>query len=139
MSSPIGGIDPHQDSFTVGVVDGNGAAVDHASFPNSTAGYLDAVAWFTGRGVEQVGIEGSASWGAHVAIAMVAVGFDAREVPPSRSAANGGPAARTRPTGRTPSPPLERCWLNRPSDRSKPWRSTTRWSPTSKPSSSTAA
>jgi transposase len=38
------------------------------------------------HGVAQVGIEGSASWGAHVAIAVVAAGFDAREVPPQRSA-----------------------------------------------------
>ena len=42
------------------------------------------------HGVRQVGVEGSASWGSHVAIALVAAGFDAREVP----AAAGGAAAR---------------------------------------------
>jgi len=34
-----------------------------------------------------VGVEGSAKWGALVSIALLAGGFDAREVPPSRSAA----------------------------------------------------
>ena len=41
----------------------------------------------TAHGVEQVGIEGSAGWGAHAAIALVAAGFDCREVPAQRSAA----------------------------------------------------
>jgi transposase len=36
--------------------------------------------------VERVGLEGSASWGSHIAIAVAAGGFDAREVPPQRSA-----------------------------------------------------
>ena len=61
MTPPVGGIDPHQDTFTVGVVDAHG--------------------------VERVGVEGSAKWGAHVAVALCAAGFDAREVPASRSAA----------------------------------------------------
>jgi transposase len=39
------------------------------------------------HGVDQVGVEGSAGWGAHIAIALVAAGFDAREVPGQRSAA----------------------------------------------------
>jgi hypothetical protein len=41
----------------------------------------------TAHGVVRVGVEGSASWGAHVAIALVAARLDAREVPPQRSAA----------------------------------------------------
>jgi transposase len=41
----------------------------------------------TAHGVEQVGVEGSAGWGAHAAVALVAAGFDAREVPAQRSAA----------------------------------------------------
>lgn len=56
MPSALAGIDPHQDSITVGIID-------------------------------QVGVEGSASWGAHTAIALVAAGFDAREVPAQRTAA----------------------------------------------------
>lgn len=86
MASPIGGIDPHQDTFTVGVVDANGVELHHASFANTAVGYLEAIDVLNTHGVRQVGVEGSASWGAHVAIALVAAGFDAREVPPQRSA-----------------------------------------------------
>jgi transposase len=87
MTSPVGGIDPHQDTITVGIVDANGVELTHASFPTSAAGYLEAIELLTAHGVEQVGIEGSAGWGAHAAIALVAAGFDAREVPAQRSAA----------------------------------------------------
>jgi len=86
MTSPVAGIDPHQDTFTVGIVTANGVEVTHATFPNSAAGFVDAIKLLTAHGVSQVGVEGSASWGAHVAIALVAAGFDAREVPPQRSA-----------------------------------------------------
>ena len=86
MTSPVAGIDPHQDTFTVGVVTANGVELTHATFPNSAAGYVDAIELLTAHGVTQVGVEGSASWGAHVAIALVAARFDAREVPPQRSA-----------------------------------------------------
>ena len=34
MSSPVAGIDPHQSSFTVAVVDPNGVEITHASFAN---------------------------------------------------------------------------------------------------------
>ena len=87
MTFSVGGIDPHQDTFTVGVVDGHGVETCHETFANSAAGYLDAIDLFTDHGVRLVGVEGSAKWGAHVAVALVAAGFDAREVPPSRSAA----------------------------------------------------
>src|SRR3954452_6524945 len=87
MTPPIDGIDPHQDSITVGIIGSNGMELTHRSFPASAAGYFDAIALLTAHGVEQVGVEGSARWGAHVAIALVAAGFDAREVPGQRSAA----------------------------------------------------
>jgi transposase len=87
MTSPVAGIDLHQDTITVGIVDANGVEVAHASFPTSAAGYLEAIELLTAHGVEQVGVEGSAGWGAHAAIALVAAGFDAREVPAQRSAA----------------------------------------------------
>ena len=87
MSSPVAGIDPHQNTFTVGLVDRHGVEILHESFPNSGGGYANAVDLMTTHGVCIVGVEGSASWGAHVAIAVVAAGFDAREVPPQRSAA----------------------------------------------------
>ena len=56
-------------------------------FDNTAAGYGEAIDLLDTRGVRQVGVEGSAKWGAHVAIALAAAGFDAREVPASRSAA----------------------------------------------------
>ena len=87
MTFPVGGIDPHQDTFTVGIVDAHGIEITHETFDNTAAGYLDAIDLLDAHGVRQVGVEGSAKWGAHVAIALAAAGFDAREVPPSRSAA----------------------------------------------------
>jgi transposase len=87
MTAAVAGIDPHQDQFTIGVVDGNGAGLGHATFANTGAGYAEALDFLTGHAVGLVGIEGSASWGAHVSVALVAAGLDAREVPTGRSAA----------------------------------------------------
>lgn len=87
MTGPVAGIDPHQDNFTVGIVDHHGVALTYAAFSNSGAGFAEAIDLLNSHGVQRVGIEGSAGWGAHVAIAVAAAGFDAREVPPQRSAA----------------------------------------------------
>ena len=87
MTFAVGGIDPHQDTFTVGIVDAHGIETCHETFENTAAGYLGAIGLLAGHGVRRVGVEGSAKWGAHVAIALAAAGFDAREVPASRSAA----------------------------------------------------
>ena len=86
MTAGVAGIDPHQESFTVGIVDGNGVELGHDSFPNTATGYLSAIDLLTAHSVSMVGVEGSASWGAHVSVALVAAGFDAREVPPQRTA-----------------------------------------------------
>jgi hypothetical protein len=86
MSLPVGGIDPHQDTFTVAVIDSNGVEITHDTFDNSSTGYIAAIELLSARGVERVGVEGSAIWGSHVAVALAAAGFDAREVPPQRSA-----------------------------------------------------
>ena len=87
MTAPVGGIDPHQDTFTVGVVDSHGVEVICETFANTAAGYGAAIDLLDAHGVDRVGVEGSAKWGAHVAIALSAAGFDTREVPASRSAA----------------------------------------------------
>ena len=87
MTGPVGGIDPHQDQFTVGVVDRNGVEIAHRTFPNSAKGFTAVIDLLTTQGVQCVGVEGSASWGAHVSIALVAARFDVREVPAQRSAA----------------------------------------------------
>ncbi|MCP4329907.1 MAG: IS110 family transposase [Alphaproteobacteria bacterium] len=86
MTVSVAGIDPHQDQFTVGIVDNNGVETTAETFPNTTAGFVDAIDLLATHRVVMVGVEGSASWGAHVAIALVAAGFDAREVPAQRSA-----------------------------------------------------
>jgi transposase len=86
MTSAIAGIDPHQDNFTVGVVDEHGIAMSDAVFADTADGFVEAIDLLGVHGVRQVGVEGSAKWGAHVAIALVAAGFDAREVPPQRTA-----------------------------------------------------
>lgn len=64
MAAPVAGIDPHQDQFTVGITDTNGIEIAHDSFPNSAAGYVEAIDMLATHGVESVGVEGSASWGA---------------------------------------------------------------------------
>jgi transposase len=87
MTAPVAGIDPHRDQFTLGIVDPNGVEIAHKTFSNSAEGFTAAVDLLTTYGVRMVGVEGSASWGAHVAIAIVAAGFDAREVPPQRTVA----------------------------------------------------
>jgi transposase len=86
MASVVAGIDPHQDSFTVGIVDAVGVEITRSSFDNGAAGYVAAIELLRLHGVDRVGVEGSAGWGAHVAIALVAANFDAREVPPQRTA-----------------------------------------------------
>ena len=86
MSCVTGGIVPHQDCFTVGFIDANGVELAHATFANSAIGYFESIDMLTTHGVSRVGVEGSASWGAHVSIALVAAGLDVREVPAQRCA-----------------------------------------------------
>ena len=87
MTSPTAGIDPHAANFTVGIIDPNGVEITHQAFPNTAAGFVDAIELLTTHRANLVGVEGSARLGAHVSIALVAAGFDAREVPAQRSAA----------------------------------------------------
>lgn len=86
MTGVVAGIDPHQDTFTVGIVDHHGVELATATFPNRSAGYIEAIDLLATHGVELVGVEGTASWGQHAAIALVAAGLDVREVPAQRSA-----------------------------------------------------
>lgn len=66
-------------------------------FANSAARYGAAIGLLDAHAVEQVGVAGSAKWGAHAAIAFAAVGFDARKAPASYSTAGQG---RRRQRGR---------------------------------------
>ncbi len=63
MTGVVGGIDPHQDQFTVGIIDGNGVQLAAESFPNTAAGFVDAIDMLITHSVQVVGVEGSASWG----------------------------------------------------------------------------
>ena len=63
MSLPVAGIDPHQATFTVAVVDTNGVEITHDTFANSAGGYLAAIELLNSHAVELVGVEGSASGG----------------------------------------------------------------------------
>jgi len=40
MASPVAGIDPHQDNFTLGIIDANGVELTHASLPVSPASQM---------------------------------------------------------------------------------------------------
>jgi 2,4-dienoyl-CoA reductase-like NADH-dependent reductase (Old Yellow Enzyme family) len=139
MTSPVAGIDPHQSNFTVAVVDLNGVEIAHASFANTGAGYVAAIELLSSHGVDQVGVEGSASWGSHVAIAVVAAGFDAREVPPVR-AAQQRRARRLAKTDTVDAVATARALLAEPSlGPVQALEGTTRWWPRSKRCSNTAA
>lgn len=97
MTPSIAGIDPHQDTFTLGIINEHGVEIAVATFANSGSGYLEAIEQITTHGVQQIGVEGTAKWGAHIAIALVAAGFDVREVPANRTAAQ----RRSRRLGKT--------------------------------------
>ena len=56
MTPPVGGIDPHQDTFTVGIVDPLGVEITHETFANTAAGYLDAIDLLDAHGVGRVGV-----------------------------------------------------------------------------------
>ena len=125
MTPPVGGIDPHQDTFTVGIVDAHGVEVTHETFDNTAAGYGAAIDLLDAHDVRQVGVEGSAKWGAHVAVALCAAGFDAREVPASRSAAQRR-SRRLEKTDAVDAVASARALLAEPTlGRCRPWRPTT--------------
>lgn len=85
---------PESHTYTVGIVDPHGVELVHASFPTSAAGYLDGIELLTTHGVDRIGIEGSAAWGAHAAIAFVAAGFECCEIPGSQKISVSQPRGR---------------------------------------------
>jgi transposase len=59
-----GGVDTHADTHVAAAVDHNGGLLGIESFPADQAGYETLLGWLVGFGeVEQVGVEGTGSWG----------------------------------------------------------------------------
>lgn len=81
------GCDSHKATLTLAAVDGSGADIEVASFPNDPQGFTKVLAWMRGLDIDviRVGVEGSASWGRHLAVYLGAAGYDVREVPPTRT------------------------------------------------------
>jgi transposase len=80
------GVDPHRQTFTATVLDARGGEIDHAHFPNTTAGHTDVAAWARSHGpIERWGIEGASGLGRHLAEFLVQRDFDVRDVPPHKT------------------------------------------------------
>ena len=59
-----GGVDTHADVHVAAAVDHNGGLLGIESFPADRAGYGELLGWLVGFGeVEQIGVEGTGSWG----------------------------------------------------------------------------
>lgn len=80
------GIDTHKATLACCLVDDLGRALAERSLDNDPAGHAVLVAWVTGlTPTPRVGLEGSASYGAAAAHALLEAGLDVREVPPHLS------------------------------------------------------
>jgi transposase len=82
------GIDAHKHTFTVAVLDGRGGRCGIESFPTSPDGLADMLALLDSFGfaIGRIGVEGSAGLGRHITQALVAAGYDVREVQANRTA-----------------------------------------------------
>jgi len=59
-----GGVDTHADTHVAAAIDHNGGLLGIESFPADPAGYESLLGWLVGFGpLEQVGVEGTGSWG----------------------------------------------------------------------------
>ena len=59
-----GGVDTHADTHVAAAIDHNGGLLGIESFPADQAGYESLLGWLVGFGpLEQVGVEGTGSWG----------------------------------------------------------------------------
>jgi transposase len=75
------GIDTHKDTHHVAVVDGTGRPVADRQFATTPTGYAQVVAFLQLHGtVEQVGVEGTGSYGAGISRILAAAGFTVMEI-----------------------------------------------------------
>ena len=76
-----GGVDTHRDNHTAAAVDGQGRLLGHRQFPATAAGYAALLAWLRAFGrLVLVGVEGTGSYGAELALALQQAGVAVREV-----------------------------------------------------------
>jgi transposase len=93
------GIDTHKASLAACAVDALGAPLAERTFANDPAGHAALAAWVAAEAPGAlIGIEGSSSYGAAAARALVAAGAAVREVPPQLSHRERG---RTRRAGKS--------------------------------------
>jgi transposase len=77
----VGGADTHADTVHVAAITTLGREISDREFPTTAAGYRAAVAFLTSHGpIDQVGIEGTSSYGAGLARAVMAAGLQVIEV-----------------------------------------------------------
>jgi transposase len=75
IEQPVGGVDSHKDTIHVAVITGTGRPVADQEFPTTEAGYSRAVAWLSGHGPLQVGVEGTSSYGVGICAALDPGGY----------------------------------------------------------------
>ena len=88
VRSVVGGVDTHADFHVAAAVDHNGGLLGVESFGADLAGYEDLVGWLASFGpVQQVGVEGTGSWGVGLSRFLADTGVETVEVDrPNRQA-----------------------------------------------------
>jgi transposase len=80
------GIDTHKATLAACAIDDLGQVVGERTFPNEPAGFMALEGWLDELGgIERIGLEGSAGYGAGAARFLLAAGEAAVEVPPQLS------------------------------------------------------
>jgi transposase len=76
-----GGVDTHADNHVAAAIDRNGGLLGVESFPADHAGYEELLGWLVGFGeVEQIGVEGTGSWGVGLTRFLTSVEVEVIEV-----------------------------------------------------------
>lgn len=84
----VAGIDTHQDSHHVAVLDTAGRLVADQAFPATTAGFVALLSWIAVFGtLLRIGVEGTSSYGAALTRFLLAQNVSVIEVPPGDAAA----------------------------------------------------
>jgi len=84
----VAGIDPHKNTATISIIDLQGGRRGHGSFAVTPDGVIEMLEFLTDEEVviDRIGVEGSGGLGHAVVVALVAAGYDVREVQPNRTA-----------------------------------------------------